>query len=141
MAQAAVDAFGGIDILVNNAAIMTDLPPYGLGNMPVTDWDRVMDVILRGPLLCTQIVVPSMVSRGGGRIINGLFAGAFMMGSIRARSPARRRTSSARCCSSAPAPATGSTATRSTSTAAGSPASDSPFTWARSGACGRRGCA
>src|SRR3954464_11017278 len=31
MAQAAVDAFGGIDILVNNAAIMTDLPPYGLG--------------------------------------------------------------------------------------------------------------
>src|SRR4051794_32009093 len=35
MAQAAVDAFGGIDILVNNAAIMTDLPPYGLGNIPV----------------------------------------------------------------------------------------------------------
>ena len=30
MAEAAVDAFGGIDILVNNAAIMVDLPPYGL---------------------------------------------------------------------------------------------------------------
>src|SRR3954453_8022667 len=33
MAQAAVDAFGGIDILINNAAIMTDLPPYGLPDM------------------------------------------------------------------------------------------------------------
>ena len=41
MARAAVDAFGGIDILINNAAIMTDLPPYGLGNMPVDQWDRV----------------------------------------------------------------------------------------------------
>ena len=48
MAEAAVDAFDGIDILINNAAIMTDLPPYGLGNMPVRDWDRVMNVNLRG---------------------------------------------------------------------------------------------
>ena len=41
MARAAVEAFGGIDILVNNAAIMTDLPRYGLSNMPVDEWDRV----------------------------------------------------------------------------------------------------
>ena len=54
--QAAVDAFGGVDILINNAAIMVDLPPYGLANMPVDEWDRVMDVNLRGPLLCTQAV-------------------------------------------------------------------------------------
>ena len=82
MAQAAVDAFGGIDILVNNAAIMVDLPPYGLGNIPVDDWDRVIDVNFRGPLLCTQAVVPAMVERGGGRIVNGLSAGAFMPGGI-----------------------------------------------------------
>ena len=82
MAQAAVDAFGGIDILINNAAIMTDLPPYGLGNMPVDQWDRVMNVNLRGPLLCTQAVLPSMEARGGGRIVNGLSAGAFMPGGI-----------------------------------------------------------
>src|SRR6478735_7819172 len=44
MAQAAVDAFGGIDILINNAAIMTDLPPFGLANMPYDEWNRVMDV-------------------------------------------------------------------------------------------------
>jgi NAD(P)-dependent dehydrogenase (short-subunit alcohol dehydrogenase family) len=82
MASAAIAAFGGIDILINNAAIMTDLPPYGLANMPVPDWDRVLNVNLRGPLLCTQAVIESMTQRGGGRIINGLSAGAFMPGGI-----------------------------------------------------------
>ena len=82
MAAAAVEAFGGIDILINNAAIMTDLPPYGLSGMPVSEWDRVMHVNLRGPLLCTQAVVDSMAARGGGRIVNGLSAGAFMAGGI-----------------------------------------------------------
>jgi NAD(P)-dependent dehydrogenase (short-subunit alcohol dehydrogenase family) len=82
MARAAVDAFGGVDILVNNAAIMTDLPKYGLSNMPVEEWDRVIDVNLRGPLLCTQAVLQSMTERGGGRIINGLSAGAFTAGGI-----------------------------------------------------------
>ncbi|TDK97050.1 SDR family oxidoreductase [Mycobacterium paragordonae] len=82
MASATVAAFGGIDILINNAAVMTDLPPYGLSNMPVPDWDRVLNVNLRGPLLCTQAVVESMSSRGGGRVVNGLSAGAFMAGGI-----------------------------------------------------------
>src|ERR1700730_18261496 len=82
MAATVIDAFGGIDILVNNAAIMTDLPPYGLSNMPVPDWDRVLNVNLRGPLLCTQAVIESMTARGGGRIVNGLSAGAFMPGGI-----------------------------------------------------------
>lgn len=82
MAQATVDAFGGIDILVNNAAIMVDLPPFGLADIPVDEWDRVIDVNLRGPLLCTQAVVAHMEARGGGRIVNGLSAGAFMPGGI-----------------------------------------------------------
>src|SRR4051794_28214598 len=77
MAAEVVEAFGGVDILVNNAAIMTNLPKYGLSNMPVDEWDRVIDVNLRGPLLCPQAVLPSMIERGGGRIINGLSAGAF----------------------------------------------------------------
>jgi NAD(P)-dependent dehydrogenase (short-subunit alcohol dehydrogenase family) len=68
--QKTVETFGGIDILVNNAAIMRELPPYGLSNMPVDEWDRVIDVNLRGPLLCTQSVLPSMLERGGGRIVN-----------------------------------------------------------------------
>jgi NAD(P)-dependent dehydrogenase (short-subunit alcohol dehydrogenase family) len=82
MATAATEAFGGVDILVNNAAIMTDLPRYTLTEMPVAEWDRVFNVNLRGPLLCTQAVVESMTARGGGRIINGLSAGAFMVGGI-----------------------------------------------------------
>jgi NAD(P)-dependent dehydrogenase (short-subunit alcohol dehydrogenase family) len=82
MAQTAVDAFGGIDVLVNNAAIMTELPPYGLGDMPVADWDRVMNVNLRGPLVCTQAVLPAMADRGGGRIVNGSSAGGFTAGGI-----------------------------------------------------------
>src|SRR5947209_7291636 len=82
MAAQVIDAFGGVDILVNNAAIMTNLPKYGLSNMPVDEWDRGIDVNLRGPLLCTQAVLPAMEARGGGRIVNGLSAGAFMPGGI-----------------------------------------------------------
>ena len=82
MSQAAVDAFGGVDILINNAAIMTDLPPFGLADMPAAEWDRVMNVNLRGPLLCTQAVVPQMTARGGGRIVNGLSSGGFMPGGV-----------------------------------------------------------
>ena len=62
MAAGTIEHFGGIDILINNAAIMTDLPPYGLSNMPVAEWDRVLNVNLRGPLLCTQAVIESMDS-------------------------------------------------------------------------------
>lgn len=82
MASATIEAFGGIDILINNAAVMTDLPPYGLSNMPISDWDRVLNVNLRGPLVCTQAVIESMSARGGGRVVNGLSAGAFMPGGI-----------------------------------------------------------
>lgn len=82
MVASAVADHGGVDILVNNAAIMVDLPPYGLFNIPVDEWDRVIDVNLRGPLLCTQAVLPAMEARGGGRIVNGLSAGAFMPGGI-----------------------------------------------------------
>jgi NAD(P)-dependent dehydrogenase (short-subunit alcohol dehydrogenase family) len=82
MASAAIAAFNGIDILINNAAVMTDLPQYGLSNMPISDWDRVLNVNLRGPLICTQAVIESMTERGGGRIVNGLSAGAFMPGGI-----------------------------------------------------------
>jgi len=82
MAETAVRVFGGIDVLINNAAIMVDLPPFGLATMPVDEWDRVIDVNLRGPLLCTQAVVPAMEARGGGRIVNGLSAGGFMPGGV-----------------------------------------------------------
>ena len=82
MAATAVAAFGGIDILVNNAAIMTNLPPFGLSQHAGCRMGPGHDVNLRGPLLCTQAVIESMTERGGGRIVNGLSAGAFMAGGI-----------------------------------------------------------
>jgi len=59
--------FGAIDILVNNAGI--DYPSRVL-DIPIKRWDLVMAVNLRGTFLCTKAVLPTMVQRGGGSIIN-----------------------------------------------------------------------
>lgn len=61
-------AYGGVDILVNNAGIVG----YGAGveQVKVSDWDRMLDVNLRGLFLVTQAVVPGMKARGYGRIVN-----------------------------------------------------------------------
>ena len=58
---------GGIDILVNNAGIES---VWTIERMPEADWDRVLDVNLKGAMLCTQAAVPSMKARGGGAIVN-----------------------------------------------------------------------
>lgn len=82
MADRVVDELGGIDVLVNNAAVYAGLqrrPPF---EIPVEEWDRVMAVNLRGPWLCAKAVVPSMQSRGGGRIVNQSSVGAWMGGSL-----------------------------------------------------------
>lgn len=70
MAAAAVEQFGGIDLLVNNAAIYGDMQFDVLINV---DWDyyrKFMSVNLDGALLCTRAVYPAMRSRGGGAIVN-----------------------------------------------------------------------
>ncbi len=71
---------GGIDILVNNAALMAEIPQVPLIEFPLTWWERVMRVNLTGPLICAQACVPSMIARGGGRIINQSSSGAFVNG-------------------------------------------------------------
>lgn len=68
LAQAAIQTYGGIDILVNNAATN---PHFG----PLLDaedslWQKTLDVNLMGNVWLTQAVVGSMRERGGGRIIN-----------------------------------------------------------------------
>lgn len=70
--QALVDAtiaqFGGVDILVNNAAIN---PQFGLSTeMDYSVLDKMLDVNVRGYFLAAQKCVPSMRGRGGGSIIN-----------------------------------------------------------------------
>jgi NAD(P)-dependent dehydrogenase (short-subunit alcohol dehydrogenase family) len=82
MAQAAVDAFGGIDILINNAALMAEIPRASILDLPLDWFERVMRVNLMGALVCTRAVVPSMVERGGGRIINQVSGGAFIPGGV-----------------------------------------------------------
>jgi len=78
MAAATVDAFGGIDFLVNNAAIY-----HGMEVAPLiaVDWDyykRFMDVNMHGALLCARACFESMVGRGGGAIVNQSSTAAWM---------------------------------------------------------------
>ena len=74
--DATVDAYGPIDVLVNNAGAVARLPVHEL---PVEDWDHVMDVNLRGLFLCTKYALPSMLEGGSGCIIN-ISSGAGVVG-------------------------------------------------------------
>ncbi len=72
LAAAVVDRFGGVDVLVNNAAVYATVPirRVPLETLTVAEWDQVMAVNLRGMFLCSRAVMPSMKTRSGGRIIN-----------------------------------------------------------------------
>lgn len=70
MAEATVKEFGGIDILLNNAAVL-----YGLGRRPfyeisAKEWNSLMSVNLGGPFLCAKAVFPQMKEQQKGKIIN-----------------------------------------------------------------------
>ena len=67
-AAASDKALGKIDILVNNAGITGPNKPTW--EYPVADWRRVIDVDLNGAFLCSRAVVPGMVGRGYGRVVN-----------------------------------------------------------------------
>ena len=69
MIGAAISAFGGIDILVNNAvAVLPD--DTDLLGTSVETWERVFDINARGVFLCTRMALPHMLERGGGSIVN-----------------------------------------------------------------------
>ncbi len=82
MAAAAREAFGGVDILVNNAALMAELGHLSAVEIPLAQWNRVLDVNLTGALNCAQAVVPLMRERGGGKIVNQVSGGAFPAQSV-----------------------------------------------------------
>lgn len=77
MAKAATEAFGGVDILVNNAALMVDISYDNCETIALDAWNRAFAVNLNGALLCSRAVIPSMRTRGGGRIVNQTSGGAF----------------------------------------------------------------
>jgi NAD(P)-dependent dehydrogenase (short-subunit alcohol dehydrogenase family) len=67
MVAAAVEAFGGIDILVNNAGVDVGKP---LLETSEEEWDWILDTNLKGHWLCAVAVVPHMIERAGGAIVN-----------------------------------------------------------------------
>jgi 3-oxoacyl-[acyl-carrier protein] reductase len=70
LAKRAVGRFGRIDGLVNNASLMSTLPRRSWLEIPLSEWDRVMAVDLRGLFLCCRAVVPHMKQLGKGKIVN-----------------------------------------------------------------------
>jgi len=77
-----VDRFGRIDVLLNNAAIyVTQLLWKGpVEELPLEEWDRVIEVNLKGVFLCCRAVIPIMKRQKSGKIIN-IASGTFFSGS------------------------------------------------------------
>jgi NAD(P)-dependent dehydrogenase (short-subunit alcohol dehydrogenase family) len=67
MVGKAVETFGGVHILINNAGI---LYPTSVATMDEDEWDRVINVNLKGTFLCAQAVLAPMKKAGWGRIVN-----------------------------------------------------------------------
>lgn len=67
MVAATLAEFGRIDILINNAGVMS---PGRLWEMPIKRWDLVTRVNVRGTVLCCQAVLPHMIERKDGVVIN-----------------------------------------------------------------------
>jgi NAD(P)-dependent dehydrogenase (short-subunit alcohol dehydrogenase family) len=70
MAQRAMESFGRVDVLINNAALYAGLKGARFENLDETQWDRVMQVNVKGTWLASRAVVASMRAGGGGSIIN-----------------------------------------------------------------------
>jgi len=67
MVQKVMDEFGRIDVLVNNAGIVIRSP---LLDLPESDWDKLMNINVKGYYLCAQAVARRMVAQRRGTIIN-----------------------------------------------------------------------
>ena len=72
MAQAALQSFGRIDGLINNAAVFMSVPVTrsGFQDIREEEWDRVMTVNVKGLWLCSRAVAPAMQERRQGSIVN-----------------------------------------------------------------------
>jgi NAD(P)-dependent dehydrogenase (short-subunit alcohol dehydrogenase family) len=68
MTQSTADALGGIHILVNNAAHM--VAGCAAADLSEEQWDRSLDITLKGAYLCSRYAIPEMIKAGGGAIVN-----------------------------------------------------------------------
>ena len=70
MAARAVQAYGAIDVLVNNAGMYSSIAKRPFTQIPLEEWDRCMAVNVKGVFLCCRAVYPQMKQQGSGKIIN-----------------------------------------------------------------------
>ena len=70
MAARAVEAYGAIDVLVNNAGMYSTIVKRPFTQIPLDEWDRCMAVNVKGVFLCCRAVYPQMKQQGRGKIIN-----------------------------------------------------------------------
>jgi 3-oxoacyl-[acyl-carrier protein] reductase len=76
MVEEGLAAFGRIDILVNNAGISNPKPFL---ETTIADWDEALNINLKGVVLCMRAVLPDMLRRGAGNVIN-ISSGAGLRG-------------------------------------------------------------
>ena len=67
MVKVATQKYGGVDVLFNNAGIAISSK---LVDLPEEEWDRILNINLKGVFLCSKYAIPEMIKRGGGTIIN-----------------------------------------------------------------------
>jgi NAD(P)-dependent dehydrogenase (short-subunit alcohol dehydrogenase family) len=82
MVRKTLDEFGAVDILVNNVGVAG--PTEDCWKISLKDWNRTFDVNVGGTFLCSRAVLPEMMKRGWGRIIN--------LSSITGKNPLPHRT-------------------------------------------------
>ncbi len=66
----AVDAFGRLDVLINNAGVVSDPPIIPSHELDEAQWDRVLGTNLKGAFFCCRHALPEMIRGGGGQILN-----------------------------------------------------------------------
>lgn len=79
MIEKVVDRYGRVDVLINNAGIFSTLSMRPFEEIPLDEWNKVLDVNVTGALRCCRAVAPHMKSAGWGRIIN-MASGAVTLG-------------------------------------------------------------